>query len=89
MSNPTRWVGIDLHRRRSQIAIIDHDGELTVSKRIATAREPVAVAPHRAPAVDVDPGRSDGTARVPQALTRHYAGDTMSGQWSSARTCPW
>jgi transposase len=34
MSNPTRWVGIDLHRRRSQIAIIDEHGELTLSRRI-------------------------------------------------------
>jgi len=34
VSNPTRWVGIDLHRRRSQIAIIDDDGELTASRRI-------------------------------------------------------
>ena len=41
MSNPTRWVGIDLHRRRSQIAIIDQDGELTLSKRIPTGREPI------------------------------------------------
>jgi transposase len=39
MSNPTRWVGIDLHRRRSQIAIIDQDGQLTLSKRIPTGRE--------------------------------------------------
>ena len=39
MSNPTRWVGIDLHRRRSQVAIIDEHGELTVSRRIATDRE--------------------------------------------------
>lgn len=39
MSNPTRWVGIDLHRRRSQIAIIDEHGELTLQKRIATDRE--------------------------------------------------
>ena len=31
MTNPTRWVGIDLHRRRSQIAIIDEHGELTLS----------------------------------------------------------
>ena len=38
MSNPTRWVGIDLHRRRSQIAIIDQHGELTLQKRIATGR---------------------------------------------------
>ena len=44
MSNPTRWVGIDLHRRRSQIAIIDEHGELTLSKRIATGRETI----HRA-----------------------------------------
>ncbi len=34
MSHPTRWVGIDLHRRRSQIAIIDEHGELTLQKRI-------------------------------------------------------
>jgi transposase len=39
MSNPTRWVGIDLHRRRSQIAIIDEHGELTLQKRIPTGRE--------------------------------------------------
>jgi transposase len=41
MSHPTRWVGIDLHRRRSQIAIIDEHGELTLQKRIATSRETV------------------------------------------------
>ena len=41
MSNPNRWVGIDLHRRRSQIAIIDEHGELTLQKRIATGREPI------------------------------------------------
>ena len=34
MSNPTRWVGIDLHRRRSQIAIIDEHGQLELSLRI-------------------------------------------------------
>ena len=34
MSNGNRWVGIDLHRRRSQIAIIDEGGELTLSRRI-------------------------------------------------------
>jgi hypothetical protein len=28
MSHPTRCVGIDMHRRRSQIAIIDKHGEL-------------------------------------------------------------
>jgi transposase len=39
MSNPTRWVGIDLHRRRSQIAIIDEHGELTLQKRIPTGRD--------------------------------------------------
>jgi len=39
MSHPTRWIGIDLHRRRSQVAIIDEHGELTVQKRIATGRE--------------------------------------------------
>ena len=41
MSNPTRWVGIDLHRRRSQIAIIDELGELTLQKRVATGRETI------------------------------------------------
>jgi transposase len=41
MSNATRWVGIDLHRRRSQIAIIDEHGELTLSKRIPTGRETI------------------------------------------------
>ena len=41
MSNGNRWVGIDLHRRRSQIAIIDEHGELTLQKRIATGREPI------------------------------------------------
>ena len=39
MSNPTRWVGVDLHRRRSQIAIIDERGELTLSRRIVNDRE--------------------------------------------------
>lgn len=34
MNNGNRWVGIDLHRRRSQIAIIDEHGELTLSRRI-------------------------------------------------------
>jgi transposase len=41
MSHPTRWVGIDLHRRRSQIAVIDEHGELTLSKRIPTRRETI------------------------------------------------
>ena len=39
MDNGTRWIGIDLHRRRSQIAIIDEHGELTLQKRIVTGRE--------------------------------------------------
>ena len=39
MSNPTRWVGIDLHRRRSHIAIVDDQGELTTSRRIINGRE--------------------------------------------------
>ena len=39
MSNPTRWVGIDLHRRRSQIAIIDEHGELALSRRIVNDRD--------------------------------------------------
>ena len=41
MTNGTRWVGIDLHRRRSQIAIIDEHGELTLQKRIPTGRETI------------------------------------------------
>ena len=39
MTNGTRWVGIDLHRRRSQIAVIDEHGELTDSRRIVNDRE--------------------------------------------------
>ena len=34
MTDATRWVGIDLHRRRSQIAIIDDQGELALLRRI-------------------------------------------------------
>jgi transposase len=41
MSHPTRWVGIDLHRRRCQIAIIDEHGELTLQKRIPTGRQTI------------------------------------------------
>jgi transposase len=32
--NGRRWVGIDVHCRRSQIAAIDEHGELTISRRI-------------------------------------------------------
>ena len=39
MDNGTRWIGIDLHRRRSQIAVIDEHGELTLSRRIVNDRE--------------------------------------------------
>jgi transposase len=39
VSNPTRWVGVDLHRRRSQIAIIDEHGELALSRRIVNDPE--------------------------------------------------
>jgi transposase len=39
MTNGTRWVGIDLHRRRSQIAIIDEHGELSLSRRIVNDRD--------------------------------------------------
>lgn len=39
MSNATRWVGIDLHRKRSHIAVIDVQGELTVSRRIVNDRD--------------------------------------------------
>ena len=39
MTNGNRWVGIDLHRRRSQIAIIDDHGELSLSRRIVNDRD--------------------------------------------------
>ena len=39
MGNATRWVGIDLHRRRSHIAVIDEQGELTLSRRIVNDRD--------------------------------------------------
>jgi transposase len=39
VSNATRWVGIDLHRKRSHIAVIDEQGELTVSRRIVNDRD--------------------------------------------------
>lgn len=38
MTDASRWVGIDLHRRRSHIAIVDERGELTESRRIANDR---------------------------------------------------
>jgi transposase len=41
VSNGNRWVGIDLHRRRSQIAIIDAHGELSLQKRIPTEHETI------------------------------------------------
>ena len=34
MENGTRFIGVDLHRRRSQIAIMDEQGELSLSRRI-------------------------------------------------------
>ncbi|HWJ49982.1 MAG TPA: transposase [Solirubrobacteraceae bacterium] len=39
MSNGTRWVGIDLDRKRSHIAVIDEQGELTLSRRIVNDRD--------------------------------------------------
>jgi hypothetical protein len=39
VTNGMRWVGIDLHRRRSRIASIDDDGELTLSRRIVNDRD--------------------------------------------------
>ena len=39
MDNGTRWVGIDLHRKRSQVAVIDEHGELTLSRRIVNDRD--------------------------------------------------
>src|SRR4051794_1579327 len=38
MPHGSRWVGIDLHRRRSQIAVVDEQGELTLSRRIINDR---------------------------------------------------
>ena len=37
MTEASRWVGIDLHRRRSHIAIVDEHGEVTESRRIGRA----------------------------------------------------
>jgi transposase len=34
MTNPTRWVGIDLHRRRSFVTAIDEQGEVSLRRRI-------------------------------------------------------
>ena len=39
MDNVTRWIGIDLHRWRSQIAVIDEHGELSLSRRIVNDRD--------------------------------------------------
>jgi transposase len=39
VDNATRWIGIDLHRRRSQIAVIDEHGELSLSRRIVNDRD--------------------------------------------------
>jgi transposase len=39
VSNGTRWVGIDLHRHRSHVAVIDEQGELTLSRRLVNDRE--------------------------------------------------
>ena len=39
MTDASRWVGIDLHRRRSHIAIVDELGELVASRRIANDRD--------------------------------------------------
>jgi transposase len=37
--NGTRWVGIDLHRRRSFVTAIDEAGEVSLRRRIANDRE--------------------------------------------------
>ena len=39
MDNATRWIGTGLHRRRSQVAVIDEHGELTASRQIISDRE--------------------------------------------------
>jgi transposase len=39
VENGTRWVGIDLHRRRSFVTAITQDGEISLQRRIANDRE--------------------------------------------------
>lgn len=39
MDNGTRWVGIDLHRRRSFVTAINEEGELSLQRRIVNDRE--------------------------------------------------
>jgi transposase len=39
VDNGTRWVGIDLHRRRSFLAAIDEQGEVSLRRRIANDRD--------------------------------------------------
>jgi transposase len=39
VDNATRWVGIDLHRRRSFVAAIDEQGEVSLRRRITNDRE--------------------------------------------------
>jgi transposase len=39
MTHGSRWVGIDLHRRRSHVAVVDEQGELTLSRRIINDRQ--------------------------------------------------
>jgi transposase len=39
VENGTRWVGIDLHRRRSFVTAIDAEGEVSLRRRIANDRE--------------------------------------------------
>jgi transposase len=39
VDNGTRWVGIDLHRRRSFVTAINEQGELSLQRRIVNDRE--------------------------------------------------
>lgn len=39
MEDGTRFIGIDLHRRRSQVAVVDSDGEVLLQRRIANDPE--------------------------------------------------
>jgi transposase len=39
VDNGTRWVGIDLHRRRSFLAAISEEGEVAFRRRIVNDRE--------------------------------------------------
>jgi transposase len=39
VENGTRWVGIDMHRRRSFVSVISEEGEVSLQRRIVNDRE--------------------------------------------------